>query len=41
MCLTYLFPVSALEEVNGDKVYILGGLVDESVQKVGVVLQFT
>lgn len=36
--LTCLFHISALEEVNGDKVYILGGLVDESIQKVGVVL---
>lgn len=33
--------VSALEEVNGDKVFILGGLVDESIQKVGVILQFS
>ncbi|NP_001187591.1 tRNA methyltransferase 10 homolog B [Ictalurus punctatus] len=31
----YLTPDAseALEEVNGDKVYILGGLVDESIQK--------
>ncbi|KAF5902806.1 tRNA methyltransferase 10 B isoform X1, partial [Clarias magur] len=33
--IVYLTPDAneALEEVNGDKVYILGGLVDESIQK--------
>lgn len=33
-----MFDFSALEEVTGDKVYILGGLVDESIQKVGAAL---
>lgn len=32
MCLSCLF--SALEAVDPDKVYVLGGLVDESIQKV-------
>lgn len=37
----YLICFPALQTVDADKVYVLGGLVDESIQKVGVkLLQF-
>ena len=41
--IVYLSPDSdkVLQSVDADKVYILGGLVDEHIQKVNIIIEFS